>query len=136
MLENVHFDCPISSSANDFVCDKVNAVDFVSVARQVRFEFVCFEVPDLPKKMDHCISKNAALQKPEEVVTLRVLSLLALTSKRESALQASRYTALMCPRSVATNFPVFPSHRRTLLSHAALAAQRPSGLNTTCATCR
>jgi hypothetical protein len=50
MLENVHFDCPISSSANDFVCDKVNAVDFVSVARQVRFEFVCFEVPDLPKK--------------------------------------------------------------------------------------
>ena len=42
----------------------------------------------------------------------------------------------MCPRRVATNLPVRPSHRRTLLSHAALAAHRPSGLNATCATCR
>ena len=42
----------------------------------------------------------------------------------------------MCPRSVATNLPVRPSHTRTELSHAALAAQRPSGLNATCATCR
>lgn len=65
-----------------------------------------------------------------------MLSLLALTRSLESALHVSRYTAPMCPRRVATNLPVRPSHRRTLLSQAALAAHRPSGLNATCETWR
>ncbi len=69
-------------------------------------------------------------------LTFSVLSLLALTSSRESALHASRYTAAMCPRRVATNLPVRPSHTRTELSHAALAAHRPSGLNATWEICR
>lgn len=68
--------------------------------------------------------------------TFTVLSLLALINIRESALQARRYTAPIWPLSVATNLPVRPSQTRTLLSHAALAAHRPSGLNATCATCR
>lgn len=68
--------------------------------------------------------------------TFNVVSLLALTSIRESALHASLYTAPTCPLSVATNFPVRPFHIRTLLSHAALAAHWPFGLNTTCATWR
>ncbi len=67
--------------------------------------------------------------------TFTVLSLLALTSSLESALHVTRYTAATCPLRVATNFPVLPSHRRTLLSKAADAAHLPSGLNATCYTC-
>ena len=68
--------------------------------------------------------------------TFRVLSLLALINILPSALHASRYTAPTWPRSVAINFPVRPSHIRTLLSQAADAAHRPSGENATCDICR
>jgi hypothetical protein len=87
------------------------------------------------------------------LLTLTVLSLLALMSILESADHVSRYTAPTCPRSVATNladelgdavqatdwrthFPVLPSHSLTLLSQEALAAHFPSGLNATCDICR
>lgn len=67
--------------------------------------------------------------------TFNVLSLLALMRSLESALQARRYTAPTWPRRVATNFPVRPSHSRTLLSQAADATNFPSGENTTCDIC-
>lgn len=66
---------------------------------------------------------------------MTVPSLLALTTILESALHATLYTAPTWPLNVAMNFPVRPSHNRTLLSHAQLAAHRPSGLNATCETC-
>lgn len=64
--------------------------------------------------------------------TFNVLSLLALTNILASALHANLYTAPTCPLSVATNFPVRPSHIRTAPSHPADAAHRPSGENATC----
>src|SRR5258707_8269186 len=111
-------------------------------------KFVCLQVPNLQyerRQIRNMIGLNAA-----SLLTLTVLSLLALTSNLESADHASRYTGATCPRKVATYlciqtfsvtprdtcrnvtyFPVRPSHILTEESQLALAAQRPSGLNAT-----
>ena len=82
-------------------------------------------------------------------LTLSVVSLLADTSIRESADQATRYTAATCPlkfamnlfislileRNRATHSPVLPSHSLTALSNPALAINRPSGEKATWLTC-
>jgi hypothetical protein len=61
--------------------------------------------------------------------TFSVLSLLELTNILLSELQLTWYTGPTCPRHVATNFPVSPSHIRTDLSNDADRSQRPSGEN-------
>ena len=60
---------------------------------------------------------------------LMVLSLLAVTRRRLSEDQHTRYTAAACPVSVATNVPLMPSQTFTFLSKEAEAKYRPSGEN-------
>ena len=44
---DLHFDRAVASAADELIRDEVDAVDFVSVPRQVGFELVRFQVPDL-----------------------------------------------------------------------------------------
>ena len=69
------------------------------------------------------------------ILTFKVESLLALTSIRESADHATRYTAATWPRRLARNLPLLPSHILTALSKPALATSRPSGEKATWLTC-
>lgn len=66
------------------------------MAGKVRFDFVGFEIPYLKQELITRIIRV-------KLLTFSVLSLLALTSSRESADHVSRYTAPTCPRNVATN---------------------------------
>lgn len=99
------------------------------MTRKVRLDLIRLQIPYL----SHQTKKNQHLPRTHNNNnhTFNVLSLLALTNILASALHANLYTAPTCPLSVATNFPVRPSHTRTAPSHPADAAHRPSGENAT-----
>ena len=42
-----HFYHPITTPANDLICHKIDTVHLVCVTRQVRLNFVRFEIPNL-----------------------------------------------------------------------------------------
>ena len=44
---NAHFDCPISAAANDLISNEVDAINLVRMSRQVCFELVRLQVPNL-----------------------------------------------------------------------------------------
>ena len=50
---NIHFDCPISAAADDFVRDEINTVDFVRMSRQISLQLVSFQIPDLNTTYQH-----------------------------------------------------------------------------------
>lgn len=43
----LHFNRLVTSTANNFIRDKVNAIDLVGMPWEVGFEFVRLEIPDL-----------------------------------------------------------------------------------------
>jgi len=49
MEENPHLDRPIPSTANDFIRDKINAINLIGVSRQIHFNFIRFQIPDLQR---------------------------------------------------------------------------------------
>ncbi len=46
-----HFHRSVPSSANDFICHKVYAIDLVRMSWQISFDFVRLQVPDLRIKI-------------------------------------------------------------------------------------
>ena len=98
------------------------------MTRKVSFYLVRFQIPYLVRNQP----QSSTTKHNTDFHTFSVLSLLALISILESALHASLYTAPTCPLSVATNFPVRPSHTLTAPSHPADAALLPSGEKATC----
>lgn len=97
MMNGIHFDSSISTTADDFVGDEIYTVHLICVSRKIRFDFVCLQVPDLSgevifrmlKKKEGNFSQEKRITSGGKL-TFNVLSLLALTSILESALQASR----------------------------------------------
>lgn len=43
----LHFDHPITASADNLICYKINTVHLVCVTRKVRFNLVRLEIPNL-----------------------------------------------------------------------------------------
>jgi hypothetical protein len=79
---HIHFHRSVTSTAHDFIRHEVNTIHLVSVARQIRFELVGLEVPDL-------FSREPRDPPQRKMHTFKVLSLLALTNSLESALHVS-----------------------------------------------
>jgi len=81
-INHSHLDSLVTTTTDDLVCDKIDTVNLVGVSRQIDSDLVLLQVPKL------AISANIAHR--AETLTLSVESLLALTSIRESADQATR----------------------------------------------
>ena len=86
MKDNAHLDHPIPSTTDDLIRDKINAINLIGVSRQIHFNFIRFQIPDLQSN----ISPSPEMNIKKKGRTFNVLSLLALISILPSAFHASR----------------------------------------------
>ena len=86
-----HFDSLVATSANHLVRHKVDAVHLVGMTGQIDPDLVCLQVPQLTtRRIQFQLGGQDPCGAARSWLTLRVVSLLALTSMRESADHASR----------------------------------------------
>ena len=46
-MHDSHFDSFVPTTTDNLIRHKINTIDFICVARKVRFDLICLEVPDL-----------------------------------------------------------------------------------------
>lgn len=84
---NSHLDGLVPPTAHNLVCNEIHTVNLVFVTGQINSDLECFQIPKLMKTVT--ISEPAPPRTTLNL-TFSVVSLLALTSIRESADHASR----------------------------------------------